>query len=151
MTIAAGIAGALALLVAGTVLRSWKRPQLGVINGSLRPCPSSNCVCSQCGGDRFVEPFDASSDPAQAFESFVRLIRERSDARVASIDGSYAHIEFTTPILRFVDDVELLLDPEAEVIHIRSASRVGKSDFGKNRSRVEELRAAWKDLRGALK
>jgi uncharacterized protein (DUF1499 family) len=57
-------------------------------------------------------------------------------------DG-YAAFECTTRLMRFVDDVELLLDAPAGVIHLRSSSRIGHSDLGANRKRVEALRAAY--------
>ena len=54
--------------------------------------------------------------------------------------GQYLRIECTSLILRFVDDLEFLFDPTGQVIHIRSASRVGRSDLGVNRNRVEAIR-----------
>jgi uncharacterized protein (DUF1499 family) len=56
-------------------------------------------------------------------------------------EGSYLYAEFRTRLLRFVDDVELAYDEQAGVIHVRSASRLGRRDFGVNRARVEALRA----------
>ena len=58
----------------------------------------------------------------------------------------YIHTEFTSAFFRFVDDVEFLLDDGTRTIHVRSASRVGYSDFGVNRRRVEELRSRFDAL-----
>jgi uncharacterized protein (DUF1499 family) len=56
-------------------------------------------------------------------------------------DESYLHYEFTSLLLRFVDDVEFLFDEATKTIHFRSASRLGHSDFGVNRKRMEQMRA----------
>jgi uncharacterized protein (DUF1499 family) len=58
---------------------------------------------------------------------------------------SYLHAEFTSLFFRFVDDVEFLVDDAAKVIHVRSASRLGRSDLGVNRKRVERIRARWRE------
>lgn len=55
-------------------------------------------------------------------------------------DESYLHFEFTSLLLRFVDDVEFLFDEKIGTIHFRSASRIGYGDFGVNRRRMEEIR-----------
>ena len=116
---------------------SWKRPDnLGVKDGRLaRPKRTPNCVSSQ-------------ADPADREHYIAPLKGEFSRVRTAveSMPGStvidekpgYLYAEFRTPLLRFVDDVEFLL---AEgVIHVRSASRLGRRDFGVNRKRIESLR-----------
>jgi len=61
-------------------------------------------------------------------------------ARIVTVDGPYLHAEFTSPLFRFVDDLELLWNGERQVLDVRSASRVGNSDLGVNRKRVEVLR-----------
>jgi uncharacterized protein (DUF1499 family) len=55
-------------------------------------------------------------------------------------DGNYLYAEYKSALLGYVDDVELLLDEKAALVHVRSASRLGRSDFGVNRKRIEELR-----------
>jgi uncharacterized protein (DUF1499 family) len=57
--------------------------------------------------------------------------------------GNYLHVEMRSLMFRFVDDVEFSLAASAGLIHVRSASRVGYSDFGVNRKRVERIRAAF--------
>jgi uncharacterized protein (DUF1499 family) len=64
-------------------------------------------------------------------------------AQVVTVTPDYLHAEFTTRWLRFVDDVEFVVAPAERVIHVRSASRVGREDLGTNRRRVEAIRAAW--------
>jgi uncharacterized protein (DUF1499 family) len=55
----------------------------------------------------------------------------------------YIHAEFTSAFFRFVDDVEFYFDDKAKTLHVRSASRIGRSDFGVNRKRIEELRSRF--------
>jgi uncharacterized protein (DUF1499 family) len=75
-------------------------------------------------------------------KSIVRSFRRTA---VITDTGSYLHAEFTSAVFRFVDDVEFLADDMAKVIHVRSASRLGQSDLGVNRKRVEEIRKRWRD------
>jgi len=64
-------------------------------------------------------------------------------ARVVTEDGCYIHVEFTSFVFRFVDDAEFLLDEAVKTIHVRSASRIGYSDLGVNRKRVEMIRSRF--------
>jgi len=111
-------------------------PSLGASDGRLANCPDSpNCVCSfESRESHRVEPFQA--DIAQ-----VREVLEQLDgAKIVSTGPDYLHAEFSSRIFGFVDDVELLHDPDSGQTHIRSASRVGRSDLGVNRRRVEQIR-----------
>lgn len=137
-----------ALLVVPVILSS-RIPAVSPVEGPLRPCGEApNCVSSQALDEMHrVEPLRVPEgmQPHAAFARFLELLEARRDARVharapLTPPWTFAHVEFVTPYLRFRDDVELLLDPGAGLVHVRSASRVGHSDLGKNRARVEELR-----------
>jgi uncharacterized protein (DUF1499 family) len=67
-------------------------------------------------------------------------------ARIISDEDGYLHAEFRSRVFRFVDDVELLMDEAGHKIDVRSASRLGYSDLGVNRRRVEQLRARFADM-----
>ncbi|MGM0632486.1 MAG: DUF1499 domain-containing protein [Pseudomonadota bacterium] len=112
-------------------------------DGQLRPCPDSpNCVSSFEEGERHA------IDPLPVDLSAIRaLIGEMNHADVVESDddGRYLRAEFTTRIIGFVDDVEFLYQPEEGVTHVRSASRVGYSDLGANRQRIERLRQQLND------
>jgi len=117
---------------------SWKRPDyLGVKDGRLaRPKSTPNCVSSQADpADRehYISPIKGEfSKVRRAVESMpgVTVIEEKPD---------YLYAEYRTRLLGFVDDVEFL---QADgVIHVRSASRLGRRDFGVNRRRIESLRS----------
>lgn len=111
-------------------------------DGRLAPCPDSpNCVSSFSDGERHaIEPLQADLGAIRS------LIGELDNADVVESDGeNYLRAEFTTRIIGFVDDVEFLYRPEEGVTHVRSASRVGYSDLGANRQRIERLRQRLSD------
>jgi len=109
---------------------------------TLGPCPSSpNCVSTHAQDeDHAIAPFRFQKTKVEAKEALKATIRSLPRTKLVKEDESYLHYEFTSLLLRFVDDVEFLLDDEAKTIHFRSASRTGHSDFGVNRRRMEEIR-----------
>jgi uncharacterized protein (DUF1499 family) len=73
----------------------------------------------------------------------ILLLREWPRATVVTATDSYIHAEFTSRLMRFVDDVEFRYDTAARVIQVRSASRIGRSDLGANRKRIDAIREKW--------
>lgn len=138
---------AILLLVVGgmALLRALsKRPDnLGVHAGKLADCPGTpNCVCSTSSDETHrIEPLRFTGAGDAALERLKRIVANMTGVTVVTSTDQYLHAEFTSRIFRFVDDVEFLLDSEAGVIHVRSASRVGKSDLGVNRARIESIRS----------
>lgn len=127
---------------------SGTRPDhLGMREGRLAPCPSSpNCVSSFSDDPaHFIEPLRYRSSPERAMARLEALLRAHPRTRLIVVQPDYIYAEFTTRIMRFVDDVELLLDAEAGVIHCRSASRIGHFDFGTNSRRIELIRELFLD------
>ena len=136
----------LGILVAGC---TGPRPMnLGVHDGKLAPCPASpNCVSSQSTDkDHAVEPIRFSGTPAEAMADLKKVLSGMPRARIVTATDTYLHAEFTSALFRFVDDVEFWLDESARTIHLRSASRIGHSDLGVNRKRIEDLRLAMNAL-----
>lgn len=114
-------------------------------SGALAECPPTpNCVRSEPGtdADHAVEPFPLG-DPSTVRARLVALVERFPRTEIVVVRDDYLHATFTSRIWRFVDDVELRVDREAGVVHVRSASRVGRGDLGVNRARVEAMRAAW--------
>lgn len=109
----------------------------------LPPCPSSpNCVSTQAKDESHaIAPFRYRKTRAEAKETLKEVIRSLPRAKLVQEDESYLHYEFTSLLLRFVDDVEFLFDDESKTIHFRSASRTGYGDVGVNRRRMEQVRA----------
>lgn len=111
---------------------------LGLQNGNLGTCPDSpNCVSSvETRDSHHVAPIKAPMDVIR------QIIQEMSGAKIVSEEGNYLYAEFTSRLMGFVDDVEFLADPATNVTQVRSASRLGKSDLGVNRKRIEAIREA---------
>jgi len=123
-----------------------KRPNhLGVRDGQLTPCPNTpNCVSSQSSDAvHKIEPLTYNSTPEQAFTEIKCLIQSLPRTKIITESEDYLHVEFTLPIVGFVDDVEFYLERNANVIHVRSASRLGMSDLGVNRRRIETIRTKY--------
>ena len=115
---------------------------LGVKDGRLSRCPKSpNCVSSQ-SEDRahYVEPLEYTGTREEAMKKLIAVIESMSRTRIITKTDDYLHAEFRSLIFRFVDDVEFYFDDGEKTIHMRSASRVGYSDLGVNRKRVERVR-----------
>lgn len=139
-----------AAIAAGLALLSGcagQRPSdLGVQrDGKLKKCPDSpNCVLSQADDDRHrIAPLTFTGDADRAWDRLKLVVGRRGDANVVEERKDYLRVEFRTR-LGFVDDAEFLLDRSRRLIQLRSASRIGYSDFGKNRSRMEEVRGNFK-------
>jgi len=125
--------------------QSVRPANLGTHDGKFAPCPSSpNCVSSQSPDDAHrIAPLTHSGRAADAMKKLTAIIQTFPRTSVITISDSYLHAEFTSAIFRFVDDLEFLVDETAEVIHVRSASRMGYSDLGVNRKRIEQIRLRW--------
>jgi uncharacterized protein (DUF1499 family) len=117
--------------------------EIGRARGAWPPCPSSpNCVSSTEPVARrsFVEPLAYEGDAASAMHDLDAVLAELPRARVVAQGEGYRRVEVRSRLFGFVDDLELELDPGRSAIHVRSAARVGWSDLGVNRRRVEWLR-----------
>lgn len=125
-------------------LLSGKRPDnLGVTDGQLASVANKpqNSVSSQTDQSaNKIEPLATGDDPAAAFARLQTLVQGTPGASIIEQTDSYLYAEFQTRLLKFVDDVEFLLVPDEKLIHVRSASRLGKLDLDANRNRIEQLR-----------
>ena len=120
---------------------SWKRPaNLGVKDGRLAPCKRTpNCVSSQADPadrDHHIAPIAFRG----SMQELRRAVESMARASVISAERNYLYAEFRTKLMRYVDDVELYYDEKQGLVHVRSASRLGRRDFGVNRNRIEALR-----------
>ena len=127
-------------------LLAANRPtNLGVQTNQLAGCPDTpNCVNSQSrDAVHQIEPLDYNSSPQEAMAHLRTALQSFRRVKTIAETDNYLYTEFTIPVIGFVDDVEFLLDNNANVIHVRSASRLGESDLGVNRARVETIRAKF--------
>ena len=143
------LAGALLLAGQAGLLQGQPPTDLGLRDGRLKPPASTpNSVSSQADlwpghvqqADARIAPLAFGDAPAAAWARLAARIAEMPGAAIVEQRDDYLRAEFTTPWLKFVDDAEFWLDPEAGRVHLRSASRLGRSDLGANRARIEALR-----------
>ena len=108
----------------------------------LAPCPSSpNCVSTQGNSEQHaIAPYRYRKTLPEAKAILKQVLSERRRTKLVDEGGEYLRYECTSLLFRFVDDVEFRFDDQAKIIHFRSASRVGYSDLGVNRNRMEEIR-----------
>lgn len=120
----------------------------GLNNGQLSPCPESpNCVVSQNGDEAHrIAAIPYTSDRATAKETLLKVLSVVPRTEVVEQTDNYIHTESTSRIFKFVDDAEFYFPEDERVIEVRSASRVGESDLGVNRRRIEQIRLAMEDI-----
>jgi len=139
----------LALLLIGViVLEKGQSSAGGLMAGHLSPCPSTpNCVCSEISpmAVAYIEPFVIVGDAQYAWHR-LRAVIEQTNGDVVADNGEYMWVTYKTQWLRFIDDVEFRSDEANHVIHVRSASRIGRSDFSVNRNRMIKLRKLYEQL-----
>ncbi|MCD6292852.1 MAG: DUF1499 domain-containing protein [Deltaproteobacteria bacterium] len=115
---------------------------LGISDSKLVPCPKSpNCVSSNSRDKKHnIPPLKLVMPPSEAFKIARELVLKLPRTRIVNETSNYLHAECRSALFGFVDDLELHLRPVAGIIALRSASRLGYSDFGVNRRRVKKLR-----------
>ena len=123
-------------------------PDLGIDNGKLAPCPKTpNCVNSQAVGEKhYIQPIRYAGTREEARARLLQILGTQRRAKILTAQENYIRAEFTSALFRFVDDVEFYFPKEKSdetVIHIRSASRIGYSDLGANRKRIERIRSEF--------
>lgn len=120
-------------------------PQLGVNNGQLTPCPDKpNCVNSYTSDkEQYVAPIQLRGTTLTIRNNILTVLKEMPNSTITATETNYIRAEFTSNIFRFVDDVEFYF-PDSKTtettVHFRSASRIGYSDFGVNRERIQKVR-----------
>lgn len=117
--------------------KSQKGSAIGLVDGKLAPCSGKpNCVNSEEGTP---SKFKINFLNTNSLDT-VKIAIENLGGEITGSQGGYLSAEFTSGVFKFVDDVEARLD--GDHVQIRSASRVGYSDRGVNRARVEDIRSA---------
>ncbi len=147
------VALVLAAIAAGQLgfLQGQAPTDLGVRDGKLKP-PSStpNSVSSQAAlypdhpmrEQAAIAPLPSQGDAAATMARVKAVVESMPGAKVVRADTDYLYAQFTTRLMKYVDDVEFWFDPAAQGVQVRSASRLGKGDMGANRARIEAIRSA---------
>jgi len=121
--------------------------KVGLIDGKLRPCPKTpNCVSTQSEDKQhMIAPISYDLSLEEAKKKIIEIINSIKRTKIVNQTDNYIHAEFSTRLFKFVDDVEFLFDNAEKIIHFRSASRIGKSDLGTNRKRLENIRELYNE------
>ena len=123
---------------------SGTRPSL---IGQFAPCPDKpNCVSSKSSLSLHkVAPITYKGTSKNAREIILKIIKSMPRTKIFVHKDNFIHTEFTSKLFRFVDDVEFYFE-NTGTIHIRSASRIGHSDMGVNRERLEDIRLLFDEI-----
>ncbi|ABM03576.1 hypothetical protein DUF1499 [Psychromonas ingrahamii 37] len=137
-------AAALALLSASLLTLSACTPQSSHATGNIEPCPTSpNCVSSDATDkNHFILPFQLTTSAEKAWPIVIEVIMALPRSNIIQQTDDFLDVECRSAVFGFVDDLKLQLRVSEGLIAVYSASRIGYSDFGVNRDRIEVLRAA---------
>lgn len=119
---------------------------LGYGNGHLVDCPDRpNCVSSQAAPEssHYIAPIAVQKTPEASLVEIEKIIQNTPRTRIVERESRYLRAEYESLVFRFVDDVEFLVGEDSSLVQIRSASRLGHSDLGANRKRIEDIREAY--------
>jgi uncharacterized protein (DUF1499 family) len=152
----AGVAMHTAFTQGDTVFAGKRPSNLGVAGGRLAaPKRSPNCVSSQADPadvEHYIAPIRFTGSPVEAMAALRKIVDGTERTFVVKHDAGYLYAEFKSRLMGYVDDVEFYASEKEGVIHVRSASRLGRRDFGVNRARVESIREKFAaSQRGSLK
>ncbi|NEP20416.1 MAG: DUF1499 domain-containing protein [Leptolyngbya sp. SIO4C1] len=129
------------------VFAGTRPDNLGVQQGELAACPSSpNCVSSQAEDDHAIAPLTYSRDHQAAQATLVKILQNQPRTQIIEQRPDYVYAEFASRLMGFVDDAEFYFPSDTKTIEVRSAARLGESDLGVNRRRLEQIRLALQEL-----
>lgn len=131
-----------------SALFAGEAPTLGVQDGQLSPCPATpNCVVSQgADPDHTIAPIAYTRSRDDARDLLTKVLGVVPRTEIVAQQENYLRVQSTSRLMGFVDDTEFYFPEDEPVIHIRAAARLGESDLGVNRRRLEQIRFALKDL-----
>ena len=124
-----------------------KKP-IGIVDGKFYPCPDTpNCVSTLATDKQHkIDPIKYSGSLSETKEKVIKIIDSLKRSKIITNKENYIHAEFRSATFRFIDDVELLFDDSEKIIHFRSRARLGHSDMGVNRKRMENIRNMYVNL-----
>jgi uncharacterized protein (DUF1499 family) len=140
-------ASLMTLLILMMAVKNARTPQgLGVNEGQLAALPGTpNAVSSQTGDtEKRVDPFPFKGDIKETKRMIKQALQDYGNIEIEAETDSYIHAVSTTRKMKYHDDLEFYFDEKDQVVHFRSASRVGKSDLGLNSDRYNHLMESYK-------
>ena len=112
--------------------------KVGLHDGKLRVCSSSsNCVNTEARG--VDDPAPIRDSDGSRWQSLPEVL-VADGGKIIRNDVGYIHAIYKSSIFKFIDDIEFRQSSSGQTIHVRSASRVGRSDLGANLRRLERIR-----------
>jgi uncharacterized protein (DUF1499 family) len=150
--IALAIALIFAFLIWNNHILAGTRPiDLGIHDGKLAACPATpNCVNSQAPAsdvEHSIAPIEFGGKASATMENLKFVLKNMPRTNIVTeSNNNYIYVEATSKLMGFVDDVEFYIDDAGKNIQVRSASRLGESDLGVNRQRIEEIRQQLQGL-----
>ena len=135
----------IAFLIWNNHLLAGTRPtNIGIDRGKLAVCPATpNCVNSQApssDSEHAIAPIKFGGADSAIMDNLKLVVKQMPRASTVKETNNYLNAEFTSKLMGFIDDVEFYIDDASKLIQVRSASRLGESDLGVNRQRIEEIR-----------
>ena len=122
-------------------------PKIGLVNQQLQPPPKTpNCRTSMTSPDNskhYISPIQYTGARSEAHSRLLKVLKAMPNTHLMQEEANYLRFECRTPTFKFTDDVEFYLPEDQSVIHMRSASRIGYSDWGTNAKRLEGIRKAF--------
>lgn len=145
VVVGGGLFGAFGLVRLSRNQPTTEEVQLGITDGRLTPCPQTpNCVSTQApesDSTHYVQPIPYQGEREAVLDRLVRWIESQDRAEIVEKRDDYLRAVFASRVFRFRDDVEIFIPADDDVVHFRSAARVGSGDLGVNRERYEKARA----------
>ena len=133
---------------------SGQRPNnIGVTEGKFASCPNKpNCIISQNGDDAHsIDPIVYKTSRTQAFKILKKIVKSQKRSVIIEESDNFLYAEFRSRFMGFVDDTQFYFPENESFIHVRSASRLGYSDLGVNRKRIENIRALFQTAESSKK
>lgn len=139
--------GSILLMSAVTGCAGQRPSDLGVTHGQFKPCPDSpNCVSSFASTEEHGFPvYLVSSDANFEFKKVVDEVANLPRTKIVTLNDQYLHAEQASKLMGYVDDIQVYWDQSTSQLYFYSASRLGYSDLGVNRARLENLVSRLKD------
>lgn len=141
-----GLALVVIVMVGQMVVSNLRTPKnLGVTDGRLAPMPKSPNAASSQSTEAYyqVAPLPLKGDLASTKAALLAAVKAYGGGKIIEETDTYIYIIFTTPTMKYKDDLEFYLSEEEGVVHYRSSSRIGYSDMGLNRERYNAIAKSY--------